>query len=486
MKDKLKFDINKELKKYFGFDSFLGSQEKIIKTLLEEKKHCLVMMPTGSGKSLCYQLPALMLEGNTVVISPLIALMQDQVDALRKKNIPATFINSTLNKKEREERLTGFLENKYKLLYVTPERFRINSFVEKIRTAKIALLAVDEAHCISYWGHDFRPDYSRIAEFRKLIGNPLTIALTATATPDVQLDIVDKLGLEKDDVEVFNSGISRPNLRLETKDVYDDEEKVDAIINIIKNYPGSGIIYFSLIKTLDTFSGYLMNKKIPHIIYHGKLEKNERKKAQRVFLNNENVLVLATNAFGMGIDKPDIRFVIHCELPGSIESYYQEIGRAGRDGKPSLCLLLYREQDLAIQMDFIQWSNPDAKFYGRLYTLLETNIEKVNSMGLEFLREELVFKNRNDFRLETALGMFDRYGATEGDVNIRNLMLTENVPEKLFDQSWLDEKILYDRKRLLSVVQYFKEEDCRRDFISRYFGITAKEECGNCDLCSNL
>ena len=219
-------NIYKILKNSFNFDSFRGEQEKIITRIVEEKKHSLVLMPTGSGKSLCYQVPALFFDNRTIVISPLIALMQDQVDVLRKKNIPAAFINSTLSKQEREKRLNDFVDGKIKLLYVTPERFRKQDFIEQIKKVKIDLLAVDEAHCISEWGHDFRPDYSRIGEFRELLGNPLTIALTATATHDVQEDIIKKLHLNEDEIKVFHQGIERPNLRLEAVDVFDDKEKL--------------------------------------------------------------------------------------------------------------------------------------------------------------------------------------------------------------------------------------------------------------------
>ena len=472
------------LKQYFGYDSFRGKQEEIIKRIVEEKKHSLVLMPTGSGKSLCYQIPALYFDNSTIVISPLIALMQDQVDVLRKKNIPAAFINSTLSKQEREKRLEQFVDGKIKLLYVTPERFRKKDFIEQIQKVKIDLLAVDEAHCISEWGHDFRPDYSRIGEFRELMGNPLTIALTATATHDVQEDIIKKLHLNKDDIKIFHQGIERPNLRLEAVDVFDDKEKLKEIISTLEKYDGCGIIYFALIKTLERFSEILGDKGFKHGVYHGKLEDRQRKSMQRDFLNGKQKLILATNAFGMGIDKSDIRFVIHAEVPSSIESYYQEIGRAGRDGNDSLCLLLYNQEDLYTQMEFIKWSNPDANFYSALYDILKRETGLINSSGVDYIREQISFKNKNDFRVETALAMLDRYGVTEGDVEKQNLQIVTELPDILQDEDHLKEKLLNDNKKLLSVVNYFRGEKCRRVFISDYFGFPGEKPCGNCDNCT--
>lgn len=471
------------LNKYFGFGSFRGLQETIIKRTTEERKHSLVLMPTGSGKSLCYQIPALYFENKTIVISPLIALMQDQVDALRKKNVPAAFINSTLSKQEREKRLEDFLNGNIKILYVTPERFRKKDFIEKIKTVKIDLLAVDEAHCISEWGHDFRPDYSRIGEFREILGNPLTIALTATATKDVQEDILVKLNLNKDEVKIFHQGIDRPNLRLEAADVFDDNEKLKEILAALKKYNGSGIIYFSLIKTLEKFSEMIGDRGFEHGIYHGKLEDKQRKQMQRDFLGGKQKLILATNAFGMGIDKADIRFVIHAEVPSSIESYYQEIGRAGRDGKDSLCLLLYNQEDLYTQMEFIKWSNPDADFYFALYNLLQRDTGLINSSGIDLIREQMNFKSKNDFRIETALGMLDRYGVTEGEIEKKNLKVIDELPGILQDEEFLKKKLLNDNKKLLSVVNYFRNENCRRVFISDYFGFPGEKPCGNCDNC---
>jgi len=471
------------LQKYFGFDSLKGEQENIINRLIYDGGHSLVLMPTGSGKSLCYQIPGLYFDGGTIVLSPLIALMQDQVDTLRRKNIPASFINSTVSRSDREKRLEQFIKGNIKLLYVTPERFRIPEFVNRIKEANISLLAVDEAHCISEWGHDFRPDYSRIGEFRELLGNPLTVALTATATPDVQEDIIRKLHLNKDEMKIFHQGIDRPNLRLKAVDVFDDKEKLKEILNVLDNYSGSGIIYFALIQTLEKFSLMLRDKGYKHGVYHGKLPDRERKIRQREFLNGTENFMLATNAFGMGIDKHDIRFVIHAEAPSSIEAYYQEIGRAGRDGNDSLCLLLYNQEDLYTQMQFIKWSNPGADYYSALYDILNRESGAVNSMGIEYIREKLSFKNRSDFRLETALNMMDRYSVTEGDVEHQNIKIINPMPEILEDDEYLKEKLLGNNKKLLSVVNYFRGGECRRVFISGYFGFYDEKPCHNCDNC---
>jgi len=471
------------LNKYFDHPDFRGEQEKIINRLMNEHGHCLVLMPTGGGKSICYQLPAMLFDGGTIVISPLIALMQDQVDALKKKNIPAEFINSTVSAEQRKERLKRFVDGKIKLLYVTPERFRKQEFIDAVTEAKVSLLAVDEAHCISEWGHDFRPDYSRIAEFRALLKNPLTIALTATATADVQKDIIAKLGLSTNEIKIFHEGIERPNLWLETTDVFDEKETLNAIFKTLDAYKGAGIIYFALVKKLEYYSRILRDKGYKHGVYHGKLEANERKRTQRDFLSSKQNLILATNAFGMGIDKPDIRFVIHAEVPSSIESYYQEIGRAGRDGKDSLCMLLYNQEDLYTQMEFIKWANPDANYYSRMYDLLRSSLEAANAMGVDYLREQMSYKNKSDFRVETVLAMLDRYGVTEGTIENKNLTLVDELPHELYDETYLKTKLLNDNKKLLSVVNYFKSETCRRVYISDYFGFPGEPPCMNCDVC---
>lgn len=463
------------LRRYFGYDDFRATQAEVIDHVRSDR-HAMVVMPTGMGKSLCYQIPALAADpaqGELVlVLSPLIALMQDQVDSLIQRGIDAALINSSLDRETRLARYAQLADGKFRLVYVTPERFRKPEFVDVLRSRKITLLAVDEAHCVSQWGHDFRPDYSRLAEIRELLGNPTTIALTATATAECRADIYRQLNIDPADIKLFHEGIDRPNLSLEVEEVWDESDKIEAIERAIANQDyagGSVIIYFSLIKTLERFSDALLAKGIDHVNYHGDLPRNRRRQIQDQFMTGETDLVLATNAFGMGVDKEDIRVVIHAETPGSIEAYYQEIGRAGRDNLPSLCLWLYAQSDLMTQMQFIDWSNPDAEFYSRVYTALTEQSEKCRAFGLDWLNERLQRKSRHDHRLATAIAMLDRYGVIAGPRPPECFDVIAPLSERFQDDEELSEKKRRDQQRLYAMVQFAAETGDRKEFLNRYF-----------------
>ncbi|MCC0650048.1 DNA helicase RecQ [Clostridioides sp. ZZV15-6598] len=349
------------LSKYYGYTSFRKGQESIINSILN-KKDVLAIMPTGGGKSICYQLPALILDGMTVVISPLISLMKDQVDALKAMGINAAFINSSLGNKEFNEILNNIRKNTYKILYIAPERLDTQEFLELINNNDISQIAIDEAHCVSQWGHDFRLSYRRISTFiNSLSKRPIVTAFTATASEEVRADIINLLCLESPDCYI--TGFDRENLAI---NIVKSSSKNKYILDYIQNHKNeSGIIYTATRKEVENIYNGLAKRNISVSKYHAGLSKNERNKNQEDFINDNIDIMIATNAFGMGIDKPNIRWVIHYNMPQSVENYYQEIGRAGRDGEKSECILLFSLGDVHIQKYLIDIGveNPERKLF---------------------------------------------------------------------------------------------------------------------------
>ena len=403
--------LHAKLKEFFGFDSFKADQERIIKHLVD-KNNAFVLMPTGGGKSLCYQLPALVMEGTAIVISPLIALMKNQVDAIRGfvsgNDGIAHFLNSSLNKAQITEVRKDLLSGATKLLYVAPESLTKAENVAMLKEIKISFYAVDEAHCISEWGHDFRPEYRRIRNIVEEIGMAPIIALTATATPKVQSDILKNLGMP--DATVFKSSFNRPNLYYEIRDKSDPKRD---IIKYIRQNPGkSGIIYCLSRKKVEELAELLNINGIKAAPYHAGLDAKTRAENQDKFLMEEVDVIVATIAFGMGIDKPDVRFVIHYDIPKSIEGYYQETGRAGRDGREGQCITFYSYKDIQKLEKFMQ-GKPIAE----------------QEIGKQLLMETVAYAESNSCRRKLLLSYFGE------DYHVENCGACDNClhPKRQFD-----------------------------------------------------
>jgi ATP-dependent DNA helicase RecQ len=340
-------------KRRFGISAFRPGQALAIRNVLAGID-TLAIMPTGAGKSLCYQLPALELDGVTLVVSPLIALMKDQHDKLAELNIEVLRLDSTLSPRDEHAALSRLSENRPCIAYVTPERLGEPRFRERLASVRVALFVVDEAHCISQWGHDFRPAYLGLGEAVRALGRPPVLALTATAPPKVKDDILAQLQLSPDDASVIDIGLNRPNLRYHVIKASSERKKQALLIRLIEKQPGCGIIYAATVKTVDALADFLWSQGIECGRYHGRMRAKDRERVQSAFMeHSEPRLMVATNAFGLGVDKQDLRFVIHYNFPGSLESYYQEAGRAGRDGVPADCVLLYQPEDKRIQSFFL-------------------------------------------------------------------------------------------------------------------------------------
>lgn len=474
------------LREVFGFEDFLDGQESVMEDILSGRDGSVVM-PTGGGKSLCYQLPALCREGVTLVVSPLIALMKDQVDGLEKRGVAVTLINSTLSWDEQRERLDGMKRGDYSLVYIAPERFRAGSFMQALKEVKVTMVAIDEAHCLSQWGHDFRPDYMRLGGALEALERPQCVALTATATPIVREDIRKVLKL-RDPFERI-SGFERPNLSFTITPVEKVAQKYARMKKVIGQHK-TGIVYCATRKKVEEVAETLHSWGVSCIAYHGGMTDVERERTQNQFIAREADVAVATNAFGMGIDRSDVRFVIHFEIPGSIEAYYQEAGRAGRDGEASVCDLLFNYADTRTQDFFIEGVNPGSQLIRELYQFLlndaDENFEVVRT--LDEIKEATGAKNA--MALGSALTHLmrgrwvERFDVPGSRAKGTRLLQPEVLTRDLrLDEASLEEKERRDREKLENMVQLCYANTCRQQWILEYFGETNAPLCGSCDVC---
>ncbi len=476
-------NLRAALREKFGFESFQPGQEEVVSRVVAGQD-TLAILATGAGKSLTYQLPALLLPGTTVVVSPLIALMKDQLDMLRELGInEVVALNSTLSEDQEAAAIERIRARNIKIVFVTPEKLEDETFTQLLRSIEVPLFVVDEAHCISQWGHDFRPAYLALGHVIERLGHPTVLALTATATPAVREDILHQLGIPS--VKPIVKGFDRPNLIYDVRRAEKESDKLKILKNLFLSdeLEGTGIIYTATIKNALEVQKYLQDHlDIPAAVYHSKLQKQDRTSVHELFMDEHIRAVVATNAFGLGIDKPNIRFVVHYDLPGSVEAYTQEAGRAGRDGLPSRCTLIYRMSDTRVQNYFLTGKYPDIEEVQKVFGTLEifgaqeggvsmTDLRKILQLPLTKLKVILALLKKGGF-IETISR--SKYSLTEGARKNRDLVL---------NLASYETKKSYDQSKLAMMLQYAETTSCRRKFILNYFG--EDYDTGNCGACDN-
>ncbi|MFN3197481.1 MAG: RecQ family ATP-dependent DNA helicase [Bradymonadia bacterium] len=474
------------LKHHFGFDDFQVGQRAVIEDVLAGLP-TVAVMPTGAGKSLCYQLPALLLDGVTVVVSPLISLMKDQVDSLQARGVQADFINSTQSTEEQMAALHRVASGITKLVYVAPERFRHGAFLRALSVAKVALMAIDEAHCISRWGHDFRPDYMRLGQALRKIKPQRVLACTATATEEVRQDITRTLGFEEPSIHVH--GFLRSNLYLEARLCSGDNEKLERIVEFVTDGPGregAVIVYCSTRKKVEKFAVGLWKsfKGRQRVVqYHGGMDDNARAMAQEEFMSGQARIAVATNAFGMGVDRSDVRAVVHADLPRTVEGYYQEVGRAGRDRQPSHCLLLFNPNDTRVHEFLIDQSNPGPGAIAQVWRLVR-NVAVDRPVPLDTL--ERLVPDQIKSSLDASLRFLSRVDVVGRDPD-NNVWASADAPADVSLLGLnLDDMAAHrdaEMEKLNRMKAWVTSAPCRHRYILDYFGEAYSGECPGCDRC---
>jgi ATP-dependent DNA helicase RecQ len=466
-------DLERVADRVFGWKQLRPAQLDAMQAVLAGRD-VLAVMPTGSGKSAIYQVPAILIDGVTLVISPLIALQQDQIAQLDHVAAPeAVAINSRQGAADIDRSWHAVEQNEARYIFLAPEQLTKDDVIEQLRAADVALVVVDEAHCVSAWGHDFRPSYLRLADAIQRLDRPPIAALTATASPVTRREIIEHLRLK--DPTVIATGFDRPNLHLEVAHFLDDKDKRDSVIAAVSELDGQGLLYTATRRDAEFYAAELSARGVSTAAYHAGLRSAERDEVHRRFHDGSYDVVAATSAFGMGIDKPDVRFVVHASVPDSLDSYYQQIGRAGRDGEPALARLFYRPEDLSLAR-FFTTQRPDEELLAKVYEALPTDRPK----RLKDLRSELDVRGRKLTNAVNLLELADvvtsgrsGFKATGAD--------TACAVRRAVDVADAAERV--DRTRVEMMRGYAETRDCRRQFLLGYFGEQLAEPCRNCDRC---